>query len=284
MVPFDYIRPKTLKEACAALEEHLDDAQLLAGGHTLLPLLKMRMAATDILIDIQDLSELRRIEITEDMISIGALTRHVDLQKSVELFRDWPVIRQAAGQIADLQVRNRGTIGGSLSAADPSADWPAVALLLSAQITLQSTDGERTVKAEDYFAGMMETVRGPSEILTKITLPRNSNNMKAHYHKFRHPASGYAVASAAVGVTMSGNKIDHVRIAISGISDHAYLAEKSTKILMNEIPSQSLIEEAVQYITHDQTVMSDQFADTAYRAQLAKTMCYRALVACLADQ
>ena len=282
MIPFDYLRPKTLAGALSILFEHQDDAQILAGGHTLLPLMKVRMASTDLLVDIQDLPELKGIEVHEEHIIIGALTRHVDLQKSAALQREYPIFREAADQIADQQVRNRGTIGGSICAADPSADWPAIALMLKAQFVLESNTNERTIDATDYFLGMMETDRKPTEILTAVLIPRNSNGLKTSYQKFRHPASGYAVASVAAGLVLSGGKIQEARIAVSGVGDHVYLAEKSAELLLNQKPSEELFNEVAQEVTYSQNVMSDHFADAPYRTQLAITMCRRALETCYA--
>lgn len=280
MTPFDYIRPKSLQEALSILSENGDDAQIIAGGHTLLPLLKMRMASVGTLIDIQDLDELKAIEISDHEITIGALTRHVDLQKSNPIFQDWPIIREAAGQIADIQVRNRGTIGGSISAADPSADWPAIVLLLQGRMTLQSAESKRSVSAEDYFIGMMETACQPNEILTHIHIPRNLSGAKANYQKFRHPASGYAVASAAVSVTLSEGMIKNTRIAISGTSDTVYLALKSAELLRGKPPSDAAFRQAAKAVTEGRSILTDQFADKNYRIQLASTMCQRALHAC----
>jgi len=282
MIPseLDYVRPRSLSETLLLLQEHGEEGQILAGGHTLLPLLKMRLAAPGLLIDIQDLYELKGITFEENQIKIGAMTRHVDLQNSEALLREWPVFSKAATQIADIQVRNRGTIGGSLSAADPSADWPAIILMLDATIELQSTQGKRVLSAKDYFTGMLETARNHDEILVEINIPRNAKNKITDYQKFRHPASGYAIASVGTCLTLKDNKVESARIAVSGVGEKAYLAKHASAALESETITPDLIERASRLVTENVETLSDHFANEDYRKQLAYVMCRRALTYC----
>ncbi len=283
MIPaeVDYVQVNCLQEALALKSKHLDEAQILAGGHSLIPLLKLRMAAPTLLIDVQRVEQLNGIYFEKDIIRIGALTRHVDLLTDEELNAEWPLFRQAAAQIADPQVRNRGTIGGSLCTADPSADWPAVVQSLDAELHLCSIEGERVISACDFFIGMMETDLKDGEILTEITIPRNANELTTSYRKFRHPASGYAVASAAVALKVADDVIDQCSIALSGVSECAFVAKETCDLLWGKEPSEAQIEDALAHLLDGKDILSDHFADEEYRAQLAKTMTRRALQDCL---
>ncbi|MBE7637735.1 xanthine dehydrogenase family protein subunit M [Sneathiella sp. P13V-1] len=283
MIPaeVDYVQVNCLQEALALKSKHLDEAQILAGGHSLIPLLKLRMAAPTLLVDVQRVEELNGIYFEKDVIRIGALTRHSNLLKHDDLHKEWPIFRQTAQVIADPQVRNRGTIGGSLCTADPSADWPAVVQALDAELHLCSVEGERIVKASDFFIGMMETDLKDGEILTEITIPRNKRNLIMSYQKYRHPASGYAVASAAVVLSVSGEVIEDCSIALSGVADRAFIAEKTCDLLRGNTPTTEILQNALDHLVEGQDILTDHFADDEYRTQLAKIMAKRALEDCL---
>jgi carbon-monoxide dehydrogenase medium subunit len=175
-----------------AAEQTLDGSKLVAGGHTLIPTLKLRLASPAVLIDINGIDELKGIEIG-DRIRIGALTTHAELLASKPLQEVVPIFHQAADLIADPQVRNRGTIGGSLANADPAADWPAVVVALKGELELAGPTGRRRVAAKDFFVDIMTTALEPDEVLVAIHLPRPDPGTQFRYRKIRHPASGYAV-------------------------------------------------------------------------------------------
>ncbi len=174
MIPsaFDYVRADSVEGAIAALAEHGDEAKLLAGGHSLLPLMKLRLAAPSVLVDIGRLTELSYVRDAGDHVAIGGLTRHHDLEASGLLGEQAPILCHAAGQVGDPQVRHRGTIGGSIAHGDPASDLPAVLLALRATMVVRGPDGERAVAADDFFAGFLETALEPTELLTEIRVPK----------------------------------------------------------------------------------------------------------------
>jgi aerobic carbon-monoxide dehydrogenase medium subunit len=203
MIPasFDYVRTTSLAEAVALLQKDTDGSKLVAGGHTLIPTLKLRLASPALLIDIRGIDELKGIEFA-DRIRIGALTTHAELLASEPLRNVLPIFHQAADQIADPQVRNRGTIGGSLANADPAADWPAVVVALKGELELAGPEGRRRVAAEDFFVDIMTTALEPGEVLVAVHLSRPDPATQFRYRKIRHPASGYAVVGVAVALRL----------------------------------------------------------------------------------
>jgi carbon-monoxide dehydrogenase medium subunit len=190
MIPaaFDYVRPKSLASAIEHLEADPDGSKLLAGGHTLIPTLKLRLASPSVLIVLNGIAELRGIGVDRDRIKIGALTTHADLLSSDELHKTLPIFREAATVIADPQVRNRGTIGGSLANADPAADWPAIAIALQAEFDIAGPKGSRRLAARDFFIDIFTTALEPCEVLTGIHVKRTDPNTRFSYRKICHPA------------------------------------------------------------------------------------------------
>src|SRR5215210_7116421 len=170
MIPaqFDYLTPATLDEAVALLAQHQDEAKILAGGHSLIPAMKLRLATPQVLIDIGRIKDLSYIREEGDQIRIGAMTTHYQIESSDHLREACPMLPEAAAQIGDVQVRNKGTIGGSVAHSDPAADWPAVAIALNAEMVAVSAGGERVIKADDFFVDMLTTALGPGEILREI--------------------------------------------------------------------------------------------------------------------
>lgn len=199
MIPlgFDYVRAESADEAIAQLVANGEDAKLLAGGHSLLPLLKLRLAAPSVLIDVGDVSELRYVREEGSEIAIGALARHHDLEMSALLARDFPLLCRVAALIGDPQVRNRGTIGGSLAHGDAASDLPAAMLVADATMVIQGSDGRRTVRAADFFQGFLDTALDEQEMLVEIRIPKARGNGWS-YRKFNRRAQDYAVVAAAV--------------------------------------------------------------------------------------
>jgi aerobic carbon-monoxide dehydrogenase medium subunit len=195
--PFDYVRAGSAEEACALLTEHGDEAKLLAGGHSLLPLMKLRLATPSVLVDVGEVRELSYIREEGDHLAIGALTRHHDLEASDLLRDEAPLLRHAAGQVGDPQVRHRGTIGGSLAHGDPASDLPAVLLALQATLVVRGPGGaERTVAIDDFFTGFLETALAPDELLTEIRVPRAAG-VGWSFQKFQRRAQDWAVVGVA---------------------------------------------------------------------------------------
>lgn len=199
MIPtaFDYVRADSVDAALSALAEHGDDAKLLAGGHSLLPLMKLRLAAPSVLVDIGRLSELSYIRDAGDHLAIGGLTRHHDLESSSLLAEQAPILRHAAGQVGDPQVRHRGTIGGSIAHGDPASDLPAVLIALRATMVLRGPDNERTVGVDDFFTGFLETALDPTELLTEIRVPKVPGAGWS-FQKFNRRAQDWAIVGVAL--------------------------------------------------------------------------------------
>src|SRR5262250_1143221 len=204
MIPtqFDYQAPATLEEAVALLASDLDGAKVLAGGHSLIPAMKLRLAQPQLLIDIARIKDLSYIRQDGAQIRIGATTTHHQIESSDRLKSICPLLPEAASYIGDVQVRNKGTIGGSLAHADPAADWPAVVLALGAELVATSKKGERVIKADDFFVDMMTTALAPGEILREIRVALPQGKLGQAYRKVLQPASGFAVVGVAVSLTL----------------------------------------------------------------------------------
>ncbi len=199
MIPsaFDYVRADSVDAALAALAEHGDDAKLLAGGHSLLPLMKLRLAAPSVLVDIGRLTDLSYIRDAGDHLAIGGLTRHRDLETSELLAEQAPILRHAAGQVGDPQVRHRGTIGGSIAHGDPASDLPAVLIALRATMVVRGPAGERTVPVDEFFTGFLETALDPTELLTEIRVPKVPGAGWS-FQKFNRRAQDWAIVGVAL--------------------------------------------------------------------------------------
>jgi aerobic carbon-monoxide dehydrogenase medium subunit len=278
MIPaaFDYVRATSLAQAIALLRDDPDGNKLLAGGHTLLPTLKLRLASPARLIDIGRIDELKGI-IVGDEIRIGALTKHTELLASEALHRALPIFREAANVIADPQVRNRGTIGGSLANADPSADWPAVVVALRAELELAGPQGRRRVAAKDFFVDIFTTALEADEIVVAIHIPRPAEGTRFRYRKIRHPASGYAVVGVAVVVRLQGSIVADASIGVTGATSNAFTTEAAASFLIGKQLSEETIKRASELVLQDKACLSDQYASAEYRAHLVKVETARAL-------
>jgi len=275
MIPasFDYESPKTLNEAISLLASR-EDAKLLAGGHSLLPAMKLRLAQPALLIDLGRIAGLDYIRDAGDTISIGALTTHATVAASQVLHTSSPLLAQAAENIGDIQVRNRGTIGGSLAQAHPSADYPAAVLALDAQIAVASKSGERMIPARGFFTGMFTTALRPDEIITEIRVPKTAGAGTV-YKKFAHPASGYAVVGVAVVVRGASSKIDDAAVGITGVGEIAYRATAVEDALRGK-PA-SAIAETAKHAADKVEALGDNYASAEYRRHLAQVYTRRAL-------
>jgi aerobic carbon-monoxide dehydrogenase medium subunit len=278
MIPaaFNYVRPRSLADAIAALAQHDAGAKLIAGGHSLLPMMKLRFAQPDMLIDIGGLSELKGISIGADEVAIGAATTHAELEYDPQIATSLPLMAMMAPLIADATVRNRGTLGGAIANSDPTADWPAAMLALDAVFDLAGPDGERSVAADGFFKGLFENDLGAEEVLRQVRIPRRQGT-RASYRKFRHPASAYAVVGVAVVLHMKGNTLTDGRIGVTGFADHAFRAMSAEAFLAGYNGQPERIARIVDQAFEGVTPVEDRFADAEYRLQIGRTMLRRAL-------
>jgi aerobic carbon-monoxide dehydrogenase medium subunit len=278
MIPasFDYVRASSLAQTIGLLQQDLDGSKLLAGGHTLIPTLKLRLASPALLIDIGGLEELKGIELA-DRIRIGALTTHAELLASEPLRKILPIFHQTAELISDPQVRNRGTIGGSLSNADPAADWPAVAIAVKAELELAGPAGRRHVAAKDFFIDIMTTALDPGEVLVALNIPRPKPGAQFRYRKIRHPASGYAVVGVAVALCLQDSMVSEATIGITGATGRAFAAEAASTHLIGKPLSSQTITSAALLASEQAECLSDHYASADYRKHLVKTEIIRAL-------
>jgi carbon-monoxide dehydrogenase medium subunit len=277
MIPaaFDYVRATSIEDALRLLEQHGGDAKLLAGGHSLIPMMKLRLAAPAVLIDIGAIPQLDAIEVSGDRITIGALTKHATLAASDALRKSAPALWDAANDLGDPQVRNRGTLGGASAHGDPSADYPAVLKALDATFTLTGKNGVRRLQADAFFTGMFETALGEQELLTQIAFDAAPTSA---YVKFHHPASHYAVVGAAVALTMNGAKIGSARVAITGVGDAAFRPGGVERALAGVDPNDAdAVKAACASAAAGATARSDTFASGAYRAAMADIFAARAV-------
>jgi aerobic carbon-monoxide dehydrogenase medium subunit len=279
MIPaqFDYAAPTSLAEAVALLAAHRDDAKILAGGHSLIPAMKLRLAQPQLLIDIGRIKDLAYICEEAGQLRIGALTTHYELESSARLRELCPLLPACAGSIGDVQVRNRGTIGGSLAHADPAADWPAAILTLDAELVATSAQGERTIKATDFFVDMLTTALAPGEILREIRVPVTQPHPSQAYLKLPHPASGFAVVGVAVNLARHDNTCDAAAIGITGVAVKAYRADGVEQALAGHTLDEQTIARAAAHAADGIELNSDLFASADYRRHLAEVYTRRAL-------
>ncbi len=275
MIPanFDYESPRTLSEALDLLASR-QEAKILAGGHSLLPAMKLRLAQPALLVDIGRIGGLSYIRESGDRIAIGAMTTHAEVASSKVLLRSSPLLAQAASHIGDTQVRNRGTIGGSLAQSHPAADYPAAVLALDAEIIAHSRSGERVIPATKLFTGMFSTALRSDEIITEVRVPRTTGE-GVTYKKFHHPASGYAVVGVAVRLKTSGAKIESAAVGITGVAEHAYRATAVENALRGKLAS--AIADAAAHAAQGVEVLGDYYASAEYRTHLVTVMVRRTL-------
>ncbi len=279
MIPesFDYQRASTVSEAISLLQKHGEDAKILAGGHSLVPTMKLRLATPATLIDIGGISELKYINDKGDYLAIGAGTTHWEIESSDLIAQKAPALSQAAGQIGDVQVRNRGTIGGVLAHSDPQADYPGVVLALDATIVVQGSRGERTIAVADYFTGLWETALGEDELLTEVRVPTDSANANSCYLKFPQPASRYPFVGCAVAMDSSAGSCSDLRVGFSGVGETAFRDSGVEEALRGNTLNESAIASASAKAAEGRSVLSDVFVSEEYRRAMAQVYAKRAL-------
>ena len=279
MIPesFDYQRAGSVREALTLLKQHGENAKVLAGGHSLIPTMKLRLANPGTLIDIGGISELKYINDKGDYLAIGAGTTHWMGETSSLVQQKAPALSQAAEQIGDVQVRNRGTIGGVLAHSDPQADYPGVVLALNATIVAEGSGGERTIEAVDYFTGLWETALGENEILTEVRIPVDSANANSCYLKFPQPASRYPYVGCAVAMDNSGGNCSEVRVGFSGVAESAFRDSGVEDAIRGQALKDETIAAASAKAAEGRTVLSDYFVSEEYRRAMAQVYAKRAL-------
>lgn len=275
---FDYYRARSVADAHQLLAAH-PGAKLLAGGHSLVPLLKLRLAAPSALVDIGRIPELRGISRRGDAIRIGALATHAELAASADLRNAAPALADAAAMVGDPAVRNRGTIGGNVAHADPASDLPTVLVALDARILASGPGGERTIAADQFFTGIMTTALAEDEILTAIEVPASSRGQGSAYEKFSHPASRYAVLGVAAWVAVANGTCSAARIALGGLVPNARRAGSAERALVGKAINDDTIAAAAAQVAADlgDDVSGDIYASAEYRSAMAPVFTKRVL-------
>jgi carbon-monoxide dehydrogenase medium subunit len=279
---FNYHRPKTLAEATRLLQAN-KDAKLLAGGHSLLPAMKLRVAGPGTLVDIGAIEELSGITTDGAALRIGALTTHAAIAASAEVRERCPVLAEAAAEIGDVQVRNRGTIGGALAHADPAADFPTVVVALGATLAAAGTAGSREIPAESFFKDLFTTDLTSVEVLTAVRVPTYGKGTGGAYLKHRHPASNYAVVGVAALVTMAGGKCEKARLVVGGATVNPVRAKAAEAALVGQAATDEVLGAVAAKVAEAiKDPLSDYYASGEFRTHLATVLTRRALAQAVA--
>ncbi|GIH05675.1 carbon-monoxide dehydrogenase medium subunit [Rhizocola hellebori] len=275
MIPaaFDYIRPSTVEDAVNALADAGEEGKVLAGGQSLLPVLRLRLAAPALLVDLGGLSQLRGIREDGDMLVIGAMTTHAELAAS-----SVPLLAQVAATVGDRQVRHRGTLGGSLSHADPAGDLPTAAVALDAQMVLAGPHGRRTVAASDFFVDLFTTALAPDELLIEVRVPK-LQGWQTHYTKVGRTAQAWATVAVAAAVRRENGSIAQARVALTNMGPTPVRASAVEQALAGVAVDGDAIAAAAAHAAEGTAPASDTTASAEYRSHLAKVLTRRALLA-----
>jgi carbon-monoxide dehydrogenase medium subunit len=279
---FDYHTPGTVKEALDLLGRHKDDAKLLAGGHSLLPAMKLRLSQPKHLVDLRKVPGLTGVKDDGATLAIGAMTTHYAVESSPVVKSKCPVLAATAGIIGDPMVRNMGTIGGSLAHADPAADYPAAIIALGAEMVAEGPKGKRTIKADDFFKGLLTTALAADEILTEVRVPVCGPKVGANYQKFPHPASRFAVVGVAAVLTVDGGKVSKAGIGITGAGTKAVRARGVEAGLVGKTLDAATIQAAADKAADGVDVQADLQGSEEYKRHLLKVFARRAIEAAAA--
>ena len=280
MIPaqFDYETPNTIAEAIALLAQRPDDAKILAGGHSLIPAMKLRLAQPQLVIDLGRIKDLSYIKVDADRILIGAMTTHYQIESSQVLKDVCPLLPECAATIGDVQVRNKGTIGGSIAHSDPAADWPAAAIALRAEIVAVGAHGERVIKADDFFLDLLTTALEPGEIIREIRIARPKSAAGQAYQKVPHPASGFAVVGVAVVLSVNADNVcESASVGVTGVAVKAYRAAAVEAALTGKPLDDATIETAASHVGDGIEANTDLYSSDKYRVHLASVHTARAI-------
>ncbi|WP_340537113.1 FAD binding domain-containing protein [Nocardioides sp. GXZ039] len=276
--PFDYLAPTTVEEALAALAEHGDDAKLIAGGQSLLPVLRMRLNAPEVVIDLGRIESLRGIRDDGDAIVIGAMTPHSVVGTDPLVAEHAALITRAVEHLADAQVRHRGTFGGALAHADPAGDLGAPALALGAEFVIAGPGGTRTVPAEEFFVDLFETAIGEDEILTEVRIPKHTG-WGAHYEKFVRVAHQWPIVAVAATVRTDGDTIAEARIGLTNMDSTPLRAKAVEEALVGQAATADVVRSAAALAADGANPPSDLNGDADYRRHLSTVLTRRAVLA-----
>ena len=277
---FEYSAPNTLPEALQLLAD--GTARVLAGGMSLIPMMKLRLAAPEHLVDLRKLTDLKTISESSGEIHIGAMATHYDLESSPILRQRCPLLAEAASHIGDVQVRNMGTIGGSVSHADPAADYPASLLALGAKVRLVRSGGDRTLSLEEFLVDTFTTAAEPGEIVREVIVPVEEPHTGVNYQKMLQPASGFAIVGVAARLRKTNGKISLARVGVTGLASRPFRATTVETRLEGSAGTDDDVRQAVVLIAKGVEANSDIHASADYRKQMAQVYAARALRAALA--
>ena len=280
MIPskFDYIRPSSLDEAVHILGNAGDDAKVIAGGQSLLPLMKLRLAQPKLLVDIGRIPGLAYVRRENGVLAVGALATYRDLQRSQEVHQAAPVVAEAAHEVGDPQVQAKGTLAGALAHADPAGDLPAVALALGGVVRVVSANGGRDIDLDSFFVDMLTTQLGEQEIIREVRLNVPPAGTGSAYQKFDQPASHYALTGICAVIGVSGGKISSARIGVTGVGPKAYRPSAVEQALIGVAPVDEDVKAAVATVADGIDVQGDIHASPEYRAHLARVLTRRAVL------
>ncbi len=280
MIPakFDYVKPSSVAEAVSALTEGGEDAKIIAGGQSLLPVLRLRLAAPSVIIDLGGIAELRGIREDGDRIVIGAMTPYHDIIRDDLVKEHVALLAQATRTVADNQVRHRGTLGGALAHADPAGDLGAPTLALDAELVVAGSSGERTVPAAEFFQDLFTTAIGETEILTEIRFPKYTG-WKTHYEKFNRTAQAWSMCAVAAALRVEGGSIAEARVGLTNMGSTPIRATGVEQALVGQAPTADAVRAAAEHATEGTSAPSDADAASDYREHLAKVLTGRAVLA-----
>jgi aerobic carbon-monoxide dehydrogenase medium subunit len=276
--PFDYVAPDTVEEALARLIDHGDDAKVIAGGQSLLPVMRMRLNAPELVIDLGRIESLRGIRDEGDALVVGAMTTYQALLDDPSVHTDLLLLAKAAETIADPQIRHRGTVGGALAHADPAGDLGAAALALGASFTILGGSGTRSVAAEDFFTGLFETAVAEDELLTEIRFPKHAG-WGAHYEKFVRVSHQWSIVAVAATVLASEGTIREARIGLTNMGDRPLRARSVEQALVGRPATEDAVREAAATAAEGTDPPSDLNGDADYRRSIAPVLTRRAVLA-----
>ena len=279
MIPaaFEYVKASSVAQAIALLNQHGDEAKVIAGGHSLLPAMKLRLSQPAVLIDIAHVAELKGIKTAGSTLTVGAGETYHAIATSATVISACPVLAACTGQIGDIQVRNAGTIGGALAHADPAADLTAVFLAIGGTVTVQSAGGTRSIAADDLFVSMLMTALDSGELITAVNVPVMNKGQGAAYAKLKHPASRYAIVGVAAAVTISNGVVSACRVAVTGAGPQAVRQPSVEKALIGTSGDAAAIKAACASAGADMEYLGDIHASEEYRRAMVKVYAARAL-------
>ena len=278
--PFCYADPSTVDEALGLLAEHGDDAGILAGGQSFVPLLNFRLARPTVIVDINRIAELAFIEQQNGALEIGALTRHRAVEQSALVSETCPLLSEAIAHVGHVQIRNRGTVGGSLAHADPAAELPAVVTALGGSLRLRSASGERTLAPGDFFVGSLTTAIEPGEMLVAVELPAWPAGTATCFTEFSRRQGDFALAGAGAALALDdGGRVERAGLALMGVGDRPFDGSAiANELLCGETPSEAAVQAVAERVQSDVEPSSDMHAPADYRRHLAGVMARRALL------